>query len=231
MSEIVDLGFSSNMEVLQRFVDLKGKFVVDAGCGSMIFTRHLSELGARVLAIDPDPVQAELNRDGPPIPDVEFQQAGAEKLPVGDNSVDGVFFSYSLHHVPSELYPQVFAEVLRVLKPDGFLYVIEPVDCPSNQVMMLYHNEEQVRALAQEALQELAKPAFENTKFVRYHGVVKYESFEHYAEQFSNRSFSTYPPEAVWADEVRAAFEKYGAPDYEFESPKVVGFFQGVKAD
>ena len=127
MSEIVDLGFSSNMEVLQRFVDLKGKFVVDAGCGSMIFTRHLSELGARVLAIDPDPVQAELNRDGPPIPDVEFQQAGAENLPVGDNSVDGVFFSYSLHHVPSELYPQVFAEVLRVLKPDGFLYVIEPL--------------------------------------------------------------------------------------------------------
>ena len=64
MSEIIELGFSSNVEVLQQLVDLKDKCVIDAGCGSMIFTRILTELGARVLAIDPDPVQAELNRNG-----------------------------------------------------------------------------------------------------------------------------------------------------------------------
>ena len=229
MSEIVELGFSSNVEVLQQFVDLKGKFVLDVGCGSMVFTKHLSELGANVLAIDPDPVQAELNRTGEPMPNVKFKEAGADKLPVEDSSLDGVFFSYSLHHVPTELYPEVFSEVFRVLKPCGFLYVIEPVDCPSNQVMMLYHNEERERALAQEALQNIAKPAFETCKFVRYHGVTKYESFEHYAEHYSSRSFNTYKPENVWNDEVREAFEKHGAPNYEFESPKVVGFFQGLK--
>ena len=87
--------------------------------------------------------------------------------------------------MPSEVYPQVFSEVFRVLKPGGFLYVIEPVDCPSNQVMMLYNNEERERALAQEVLQEVAKPAFETCKYVRYHGVTKYESFEHYAEHYS----------------------------------------------
>lgn len=229
MSEIIDLGFSSNVEVLQQFVDLKGKYVVDAGCGSMIFTKHLSGLGASVLAIDPDPVQAELNREGEPIPNVEFVEAGADKLPAEDRSVDGVFFSYSLHHVPSEVYPQVFSEVFRVLKPGGFLYVIEPVDCPSNQVMILYNNEERERALAQEVLQEVAKPAFETCKYVRYHGVTKYESFEHYAEHYSNRSFNTYQPEKVWSDEVREAFEKHGSPDYEFESPRVVAFFNGLK--
>ena len=131
--------------------------------------------------------------------------------------------------MPSEVYPQVFSEVFRVLKPGGFLYVIEPVDCPSNQVMMLYNNEERERALAQEVLQEVAKPAFETCKYVRYHGVTKYESFEHYAEHYSNRSFNTYQPEKVWSDEVREAFEKHGSPDYEFESPRVVAFFNGLK--
>lgn len=230
LNEIEDLGFSSNLEVLRQMVDLKGKRVIDAGCGSMVFTKILTELGADVLAIDPDPIQAESNRNGEPIAGVEFKEAGADNLPAEDNSIDGVFFSYSLHHVPSEIYPQVFSEVFRVLKPGGFLYVIEPVDCPANQVMLLFNDEERVRALAQEVLQSVAKPAFETFRYLRYFGYRKYESFEHYAEHYSSRSFNTYKPENVWADEVREAFEKHGAPDYEFESPRVVAFFQGFKA-
>ena len=59
-----DLGFRTNVDVLKSFIDIKGMNVIDAGCGGMTFTRHLSELGGNVLAIDPDPVQAELNRNG-----------------------------------------------------------------------------------------------------------------------------------------------------------------------
>ena len=87
----------TNLEVINHFVSLDGKFVIDAGCGSMTFTRLLLELGARVLAIDPDPVQAKLNRAAEPLANLEFVESGAELLPVESRSVDGVFFSYSLH--------------------------------------------------------------------------------------------------------------------------------------
>ena len=224
-----DLGFRTNVDVLKSFIDIKGMNVIDAGCGGMTFTRHLSELGGNVLAIDPDPVQAELIRNGETLERIKFIEASADNLPADDDSIDGVFFSYSLHHVPAELYPRVFSEVKRVLKPDGFLYVIEPIDCPMNQVMKLFHNEDRERALAQDALQTLAGPIFEEASFVQYHGYREYDSFEHFAEFFTSKSFNTYQTKNVTAPEVRAAFEKHGAPNYKFASPKMVGYFKHVK--
>ena len=55
---IRDLGCITNIEVINQFVSLDGQLVIDAGCGDLGFTRLLAEQGARVLAIDPDPVQA-----------------------------------------------------------------------------------------------------------------------------------------------------------------------------
>ena len=228
-SQFNDLGFRMNVDVLKNFIDIQGMTVIDAGCGGMVFTRHLSDLGANVIAVDPDPIQADLNRKSEPVEQINFVEASADKLPAEDDSIDGVFFSYSLHHIPAELYPQVFSEVKRVLKPDGFLYVIEPIDCPMNQVMKLFHDEDRVRALAQDALQTLAKPIFEEASFVQYHGFRQYDSFEHFAEFFTKKSFNEYQTESVTAPTVKAAFEKHGAPDYKFASPKMVGYFKNVK--
>ena len=77
-----DLGCQTNLDVINQFVSLTGQFVIDAGCGSMVFTRSLLEQGAQVLAIDPDPVQAELNRTADPLANLEFVETGAEQLPV-----------------------------------------------------------------------------------------------------------------------------------------------------
>ena len=40
--------------------------------------------------------------------------------------MDGVFFFRSLHHVPIDAMEAALAEAARVLKPDGFLCVMEP---------------------------------------------------------------------------------------------------------
>lgn len=218
-----DLGLISNIEVIQQFVSIEGKSVVDIGCGDMTVSRLLAENGAFVLAIDPDPVQAEKNRVAGPISSVRFEECGADSIPATDDSVDGVFFSYSLHHIPAELYEQVFAEVIRVLKPDGFLYVIEPTDCPLNQVMMLFHNEESERAEAQGALSEIAKPRFQTAEEAVYHSMRQFDDFDDFANHYSSRSFnSLYSEDDVRSEKVRELFEHHGTPEYSFVAPKRV---------
>lgn len=225
-----DLGFTTNVEVIQRFLSLEGKSVVDVGCGSMAFTRHLADLGANALAIDPDPIQAEKNRAEDPIPNIDFVETGAETIPVKDRSMDGVFFSYSLHHIPAEIYPVVFDEVFRVLRPDGFLYVIEPIGCPWNDVMKLFHDEEVERAAAWLALEQIAIPRFESCDLVTYHGYSEYESWEAFANHFANRSFnSLYSETDVRRPEVEEAFELLGGPNHRFQSPKNVMCLKRVK--
>ena len=231
MAAMKDLGCTTNLDVIKRFVSLDGCSVIDAGCGGLTFTRLLVELGARVLAIDPDPVQAKLNRQSDPIERLEFAETGADQLPVEAGTADGVFFAYSLHHIPAALYPQVFAEVSRVLKPEGFLYVIEPMDCPFNKVMRLFHDEDRERIAAWQAMELQAAPAFKSVETVTYHSFTQYDSFEHFADRLSSRSFNTLYSEAdVRQPKVKEAFEKLGGPDHRFISPKQVMFLQGLKS-
>ncbi|MFT5299862.1 MAG: ubiquinone/menaquinone biosynthesis C-methylase UbiE [Mariniblastus sp.] len=231
LTDTKDLGCRTNIDILNQFLELKDRFVIDAGCGAMAFTREIASLGARVLAIDPDSAQAELNRGMDAVPGLEFKEAGAEILPVDDDSVDGVFFIYSLHHVPASLYPAVFEEIFRVLKPDGFLYVIEPIGCPLNDVMMLFHDEEVERAAAQTALVELAAPRFKSADKVIYHSIREFDSYEDFATQFSSRTFNPgYTESDVRKPEVEALFELKGAPDYRFEAPRLAHCFQGLKS-
>ena len=215
-----DLGLRTNIDVVTEFVELQGSRVIDAGCGSMVFSRQLAAAGAQVIAVDPDPIQAEKNRKISE-PGIEFFETGADQLPVGDTSVDGVFFAYSLHHIPEVVYPRLFDEVVRVLKSDGYLYVIEPFGGPLNDVMILFHNEEQVRADAQTALATIASKSFSNIESFDYHSIRQFDSFEDFATQFTAKTFNTnYGKEDVWNEEVRTKFEEMGRPDYRFEAPK-----------
>ena len=226
--ETLNLGCITNREVIERLVNLEGCHLLDVGCGDMGFTQQLAEMSGQVLAIDPDPIQAAKNRERDPLPHITFQQAEAVSIPAEDASMDGIFFAYSLHHIPASSYPQVFREVMRLLKPHGFLYVIEPTDCPLNQVMRLFHDEEQERAEAQQALQQLAKPMFRRATTVRYHSYTQYDSFNDFAERFSGRTFNTeYGSSDVRREEVRIAFETHGHPDFKFESSKMAICFQG----
>ena len=221
-----DLGCISNADVLQQLVSLEGKRVLDAGCGDLTFTRLLTECGARVIAIDPDAVQAEKNRNADPTPGIKFVESGAEVMPADDKTIDGVFFSYSLHHIPRASYPAVFAEVLRVLKPDGFLYVLEPTDCPLNQVMKLFHDEDAERAAAWQAVESL-RTEFKSATTVSYYGYRQFESWDDFADTFSNRSFNElYTETDVRRPEVKSAFESHAGPDFRFQSPKRVMLLQ-----
>lgn len=225
----LDLGISSDLDVIDRFLRLKGSFLVDAGCGDMSLSRELAARGAAVLAIDPDPVQAEKNRQSATIANVGFTQTGAQDIPVENASVDGVLFRYSLHHVPQALFSDVFGEIIRILKPEGFLYIIEPVAAGNlNEVMRLFHDEQAVREFAQQAIDEYASPVFCEQQIVNYRVPIKFDSWEHFADNYAVKSYNCgYTKEDVHTSEVRDLFQRLGAPtNFCFESPVKVTYLQ-----
>lgn len=216
-----DLGLQLNADVMSRFLSLNGKRVLDIGCGALAFSKIVASLGATVVGIDPDPVQAEKNRNADPIPNIEFTECGAEKLPFPDQCFDGVTFGYSLHHVPAVAYPQMFDEIFRILKPGGFLYVVEPTDCSGNEVMRLFHDEERVRADAWQALHDIAMPRFEQCEAVTYYSVTQFKSWDDYATRYAGKSFNSLYTEAdVRHDKVREAYERLAGPENQLDARK-----------
>jgi len=198
------------------------QFLIDAGCGNMHLSKALAKRGAHVLAIDPDPIQAEKNRAAEIVANVGFTETGADDIPVEDQSVHGILFPYSLHHVPADLYEAVFAEALRILRSDGFVYIMEPVASGDlNEVTRLFHEEGPVREAAQHAIETLAMPHFSQVDVIEYSTSIKYDSWDQFASRYANKTFNTHYTEAhVRADHVRDKFMQVGEhKNFEFDSP------------
>ncbi|MEM7259658.1 MAG: class I SAM-dependent methyltransferase [Pseudomonadota bacterium] len=204
-----DWGYQSDLDVIDGLVDVRNRFVVDAGCGAGQLCFALAERGARVLGIEPDPVQSEKNDQMATVANVGFARAGAAEIPVESGSVDGVVFSNSLHHVPQAHYPQVFEEIMRILRRDGFLYVIEPIANGTSQyVMELFHDETNVRLAAYRALVDLAGPRFQHMREIYYDVEYFYRDFNEFANHYSALSYNRYQSESVRSDEVLKRFEQ-----------------------
>lgn len=200
--------------------------MVDAGCGDGRFAAQLAALGAQLTGIEPNPVQAAKNREATPIEGVTLVEAGAQSMPLDDNSQDLVIFRYSLHHVPAEIYPAVFEEVTRVLKPGGHLYIIEPVAAgSSHQVMSLFHDETEVRAAAQRAMLSLTAQRFEHLSSQQYEVHNHFVDFAAYFNRYGTVSYNHYHPDQVDNARVRAIFSSFEGRDGE------VTLVQPVKAD
>lgn len=82
----------------------------------------------------------------------------AEALPVADASFDLVTFFFSLHHVPPAVHEAAFAEVARVLRPGGQVFVADPL--PEGTMFDLVRpldDETEVRRAAQAHLAAMAQ--------------------------------------------------------------------------
>ncbi len=201
-------GYQTKLEVLEGLIRLEDRFIVDAGCGSGELSRALASRGARVLGVEPDPVQAEINARAPVTPNVGFVQAGAGAIPVEPGSVDGVIFANSMHHIPAAHYRQVFQEMRRVLHRDGFVYVQEPIANGSHQYAIeLFHDETDVRLRAYRALVELANPRFAKMREIYFDVEHTYSDFEEFANHYCLLSYNNYAESDVRNDKVRKRFE------------------------
>jgi ubiquinone/menaquinone biosynthesis C-methylase UbiE len=91
--------------------------VLEVGCGSGRVTAELHRLGLDVAGMDLSPNMIEVARREHP--HLRFGVGSMEALDAGDSSVAGIVAWYSIIHTPPAHLPAVFAELHRVLMPNG----------------------------------------------------------------------------------------------------------------
>ena len=101
--------------------NVRGRHVLDAGCGSGPLLENLLHSGASVVGIDGSPTLLDIarRRVGP---DIDLRVADlAEPLPFPDNTYDDAVCSLTLHYLRDWSGP--LSEFRRVLKPGGRLII------------------------------------------------------------------------------------------------------------
>src|SRR6201996_905292 len=156
--------------MLERLVAPAGKDVVDVGCGGGTLVRELAAAGARPIGIEISEEQlatARARDDG--AGGARYLVGRAESLPLDDASVDIVVFMRSLHHVPPEHLQAALGEARRVLRPDGAVYVAEPVaEGDFFALTSLVEDELEVRRAAEAALADSERAGLERTVTIDY---------------------------------------------------------------
>ena len=103
------------------FAEVRGRDVLEIGCGTGVHARLLAGAGARLTAVDLTPTAVELTKRRLDLAGLhaDVREADAESLPFADASFDLVWSWGVIHH--SENTDRVVAEIARVLRPGGRL--------------------------------------------------------------------------------------------------------------
>ncbi|HIP79143.1 MAG TPA: SAM-dependent methyltransferase [Kiloniellaceae bacterium] len=143
--------------VLRDRLSLVGARVADIGCGDGGLVRALTRAGAEVVGIDPQPHQLARARAAPAAGSERYCVAQGQALPFNDGSLDVVIYFNALHHVPVADQEAALAEAARVLRPDGRLYIQEPLaEGAFFEMVRPIEDETGVRAAAYETLKRAA---------------------------------------------------------------------------
>ena len=230
IESVRDLGTLKRVDALTQTLGTPcaGLEIIDVGSGEGELARALARLGASVSGIDPFIDGCDWLPEG--AGRFRLVRASADTIPLEDDSVDLAIFMFSLHHVPGAKLASALADVRRVLRPSGALYVAEPLaQGPAQYVMELFHDETAVRAGAQSALRSAADPYFAQRRTYLYREPRTYAAFDEYAQRMiDNIRFNTdYAREDVLAPAVRSRFdEMMRAHDGRFDQPVRVDLFR-----
>ena len=100
----------------------QGASVIDIGCGQGRLASYLSNMGFSVSGTDTSTAMLEQARKN--VPDCEFRECRSSQLTYDDNSFDVAIAVTLLTSIPFDLEQrQIMAEIKRVLKPGGTLFV------------------------------------------------------------------------------------------------------------
>ncbi len=107
---------------LTKFISLlKGKKVLDAGCGGGRDVEYFKEEGLSVLGID---ISEEMIKEAKKrVSGARFEVMDFSDIKLKDSTVDGVWCMAGFLHTPRDEIVKVLKEFFRVLKKEGVVYV------------------------------------------------------------------------------------------------------------
>ncbi len=134
---------------VERLADLRGKRVLEIGCGDGRVTAHLAKTAGECAAIDPD--AACIAKARSKIPGVDFRVGSGERLEWESASFDVVLFTLSLHHQDSVA---ALREAHAALRPGGRAVIVEPAaDGEVEQFFHLFDDETEALRNALDAIE------------------------------------------------------------------------------
>ncbi len=209
----------NELDLLAQLVPLDGQRIIELGCGAARLLRDLllAHPGSEGLALEVDERQHAKNL-AQPQQRLRFAAGGAQAIAQPDASFDLALMLKSLHHVPIPLMDQALAEVARVLRPGGHLYVSEPVyEGPFNDIVRLFNDEAVVRAAAQRAVDAALAPTagpalWQAAREVRFMTHVGFSDFADFEARLLRPTFADHRLDDDKVARVRAAFEPHLTP-------------------
>lgn len=129
-------GYQRIILEFNRLINKSGasKILLDVGCGTGSFTRHLNNNKDLILGVDISFNSVSLASkisEG-----CHFFSGDCEDLPFANNTIDTVIFSGILHHLPA--MDKSLKECFRILKSGGTFFAYDPNGM--NPAMYLYRN-------------------------------------------------------------------------------------------
>ena len=198
--------------ILGELVPLAGQNVIELGCGAARLARDLLARypSAQLTGLETDAVQHAKNLAAP-AERLRFIAAGAQAIPLPDAQFDLALMLKSLHHVPQGVMDQALAEVRRVLRPGGHLYVSEPVFAGAlNEITRLFNDEQAVRAAAQAALDRaLATGAWVQVAERHFDVPVHFADFAAFERRMLDVTYAERHLDGYLRERVRARFEPH----------------------
>jgi ubiquinone/menaquinone biosynthesis C-methylase UbiE len=150
-------------DIILQLGEIKGKTIIDVGCGTGEMVRELTAVGAQVTGIDTPEMLVKAG-DHPLVGNEKYVSALGENLPFKSNFGDMIIFLASLHHIPEPMMIQAIKESCRILKTGGIAVFLEPCGQEGSyfELIRLVEDERDIQRLAFEAIKKAHTFGMEN---------------------------------------------------------------------